>query len=228
MKTLFILLQKNQSLDNTNWDILIPIYIAIGLFFLNLFREYVSKQLETKKRLSNQLIETCDKMLRYAISYELSALEMRHCYAKYEINKNAEDLQYRDYYHHITEENDLAYDLLKSDLKKCVKDLNDSWINRLDINEILDIMYELVRIRLNNFEYDFSEVEKDETKVNELYKSLKQKVREEIVFTGVGFYLIMLQRILDPKSPTLYMDNETETKLLSLIESYRKTKYLNR
>ena len=67
METLFILLHGHHWHNETkeiDWTVGIPVYVAASLFLLNLLREYVIKRRDTKKLLSNHLIETCDKMIR--------------------------------------------------------------------------------------------------------------------------------------------------------------------
>src|ERR1700752_999274 len=154
METLFILLHRHhhwpeQSNDNTSYiPLIVTIVTTVILFVLEYIINYFIKRGELVKKLENELIYASDKMLRNATNFEFMALESKHAHARYMVNKDDYDLKYTDYYHHEAEKHGKEYDLLKSDLKRCIKDISIYWGNEKEKKELIRLNSGLVFIRL--------------------------------------------------------------------------------
>jgi hypothetical protein len=229
METLFILLHThhgwNDGPKEIDWTIGIPVYVAASLFLLNLLREYIVKRRDTKKLLSNHLIETCDKMIRLVTTAEGSILACRfHAHrallADNDKAKN-EEKEYSNYYHRKAEEIIFKYELSKSDLRKNIKDLKNYWGNDEEVRKMISLMSEVVSVAKSEYDTDVftKEEAEDVTLLYNKYDSIRKNIDYEIMFNGVGFNLARIQKIIDPTSPTLFLSEELEKELVAKINS---------
>jgi hypothetical protein len=204
-----VILFCNQS-GNSDWKVIVPIFTAILVFIFNVIYQNHKRKLEIRDRLSNEIIETCDKMIRYAASAEVNILEHRYYYLHSKIVDNdilkKEEAEYVNYYHKKAEDSYLKYDLLKADLKKNVKDLKIYWGNPTMSNKIISIMAEAVIMPLRDFMLHFTEEEKkDITLFEKKHKETRDNITDYVILNGVGFNLVRIQKIIDPDSPSLYL-----------------------
>jgi hypothetical protein len=85
METIFILLHKHWH-EEPNWDFLkylSPFAVMIITYLLNRWLQKRRRKHDIKERLSNDIIDTCDKMIRYAKSAEDNILIHRYyCYCQ--------------------------------------------------------------------------------------------------------------------------------------------------
>lgn len=204
----------------------VPVGIAATVFVLNVIYQEFNKRNNIRDRLSSEVISTCDKMTRYAFEAEYSALTWKYwnkVWALYplgiksneENNKNATNESI--YYHRKLEDAGLKLDLLKSELKKSIKDLQKYWYSEFQVKQIIELMSIAVLKDPRKFE---NELNKKYSKIEELvedYNALINSVQKEVVFEGIGFDLIRIQKIIDPHSPTMLLPHELEHDLLEKI-----------
>lgn len=208
---------------------LIPIGIAVAVFILNVIYQEYNRRNNISDKISSEVVSTCDKMTRYAIEIEYSALawqywkKMKHFFP-YSRDENKET--YKEsaaettYYHRKSEDAGLKLDLLKSELKKNTKDLLKYWPHELQSRQIIALMSTAVLIEPRRFEGIF-----DDLNINEMqteYTNLTANVQNETIFNGIGFELVSIQKLIDPKSPTLFLNYEDEQKLIAKIQIENK------
>lgn len=204
----------------------LPVGIAVLVFLGNVIYQGFSKRSNIRDRLSSEVISTCDKMIRYAIETEYSVLMMKRwnkvltfypltLEGNQENNKNA--LNEGTYYHRKAEDLGLKLDLLKSELKKSIKDLQKYWKKKSEVKQIIELMSTVVLLEPRRFE---NELNKNYSSLQELQKNCNEligKVQNEVIFEGIGFDLIRIQKIIDPNSPTLLLSSKSEKGLLKKI-----------
>lgn len=210
----------------------VPVGIAVFVFIANAVYQEFNKRSNIRDRLSSEVISTCDKMIRHAIETEYSVLMMKHwnkvltfypltLNGNQENNKNA--LNEGTYYHRKAEDLGLKLDLLKSELKKSIKDLQKYWKKKSEVKQIIELMSIVVLLEPRRFE---NELNKDYSSLKELQKNYHEligKVQNEVIFEGIGFDLIRIQKIIDPHSPTLLLSSKSEKDLLEKINKAGNT-----
>src|ERR1700756_1291418 len=110
-----ILLHYHSSSNNLAY--IMPIVTATLVFVANVFYQQYLKKKATRERLSNEIIDTCDKMIRYLITAESSILTCRvHAHLSNIVadeKTKKEQTDYSDYYHRKAEDIYLKYEFLK-------------------------------------------------------------------------------------------------------------------
>ncbi|HWY11718.1 MAG TPA: hypothetical protein VN026_10355 [Bacteroidia bacterium] len=220
MNTLFILCQHQQA--NSNWALGIPIIAGIIVFVLNVFYQNHIRKQQLIHELSNNLIYVCDKLLRYAVAYEQSALNMRY-YDEYDrLHPNIKKYETL-FYHYYKKAEDAGreYDMMRAELKKSVKNLYDYWENDVEKHRMLNIMKKVVLINKRGFKDVFIEKYTDVNAMLQAKTTLMNNIAEEVLFNGVGIHLVKIQKIIDPETPTLYVSEKLENKLNEAIRNYK-------
>jgi len=213
-----------------------PVGIAVSVFIGNVFYQEINKRNNIRDRLSSEVISTCDKIIRYAWEAEYSALTWKYwnrvllfypltTEGNTENNKNA--INESIYYHRKLEDAGLKLDLLKSELKKSIRDLQKYWDNKLQVKQIIELMSiavlkdpRRIESEMNSKYAVIKDLQKD-------YNALIETVQQEVVFEGIGFDLIRIQKIIDPLSPTLLLPHELESELSKKINT-AQTQWENR
>jgi hypothetical protein len=203
-----------------------PIGIAILVFIGNVIFQEINRRNNIRDRLSSEVISTCDKMIRYAVEAEHCALTWKYWNKRFlfypltvdgnvENNKNA--INESVYYHRKLEDAGLKLDLLKSELKKTVRDLQKYWHNEFQVKQIIELMSIVVLKEPRRFDEEINSKYATIQELQKDYNALIETVQKEVVFEGIGFDLIRIQKIIDPQSPTLLLPHELEKELLEKI-----------
>lgn len=211
-----------------------PIGIAVFVFICNVIYQEVNRRTNIRDRLSSEVISTCDKMTRYAFEAEYSALTWKYwnkvltfyplaIISNQENNKNA--INESVYYHRKLEDSGLKLDLLKSELKKSIRDLQKYWGNELHVRQIIEVMSVAVLKDPRRFESELNNKYSTIKELQEEYTELINRVQRDVVFEGIGFDLIRIQKIIDPQSPTMLLPHELEGELLEKIKIAEKEWY---
>lgn len=208
----------------------VPIGIAVLAFFANVLYQAHVKQNNIKDRIATEIISTCDKMIRFAIEAEYSALTMKrwHQILKFyprSIETNKEDnknvITEATYYHRKLEDTGIKLDMLKSDLKKSTKDLQNYWGNDLEARKIIKLMSNAVLKEHRRYDSELNGPYSTWEEVDNDYNALIEKVNEGVIFEGIGFDLVQIQKIIDWDSPTLLLSHEKEKELLTKIKKFQ-------
>lgn len=209
----------------------IPIGIAVTVFVLNVIYQEFNKRNNIRDRLSSEVISTCDKMTRYAFEAEYSALTWKYWNKVWalhplvikgneENNRNA--INESVYYHRKLEDAGLKLDLLKSELKKSIKDLQKYWHSEFQAKQIIELMSIAVLKNPRRFEGELNKKYLTEEELVKDYSNLVDRVEREVVFNGLGFDLIRIQKIIDPKSPSMLVSHELEKDLAKKFNNTQK------
>jgi hypothetical protein len=222
---LFILCVKSNSIALKDF---IPILLAITVFVANVVYQEFNKKNNIRDKISSEIISTCDKMIRYCVEAEYSALTWKYWNKTWAIHVGAGNehnienaLSECLYYHRKLEDAGLKLDLLKSELKKSTKDLQKYWHHELQTRLIINLMVKAVLKDPRRFDDQLNATYLSDTELRNDYVALVSTVEREIIFDGIGYDLVRIQKIIDPKSPTLLLSHEAETEL---IEKIRKDK----
>ena len=199
--------------------------ITICIFILGIgFTYWHNKKINREAKVDSvgtELIHICDRLLRAAVSFELNVLELR---TQWEILKtlNKEDNLYvivladTEFFHRQSERLRENYTSLKGELKKVVKDFNMYWPEDKDKPLMFYAMEKAVFLKMENYTNTGIEGKfTDHNKIRREYTKISKKVQEKILFNGIGIHLIYMQKIIDRKSPTLYVESEDLKKRLN-------------
>lgn len=211
---------------------IIPVGVALTVFVGNVWLQDYNRRKDIKEKLSSEVISTCDKMVKYTIETEYSALTLKYWNKKLtfyplsnaankENNKNA--ITEAVYYQRKMEDYGLKIDLLKSELKKSLKDLQYYWGHAQQVNQIINLMKDAGQKHPRRFESLLNETYSTEEELKKDYCQLIDKVEKEAVFEGLGFDLIRIQKIIDPLSPSMLVSNELEAELSKKIKNAEET-----
>jgi hypothetical protein len=219
---LIILCQDIRSADLGSLSISIPLIGILLTFVLNILNQERLRNRDKRDELENKIIGICDKMLRTATNAELMALEFQFYAAYLKIkpdSKAEEDLS--KYYHKEAEICSDKYDILKSELKNLLRDFNKYW-NKNEITkvQILKLMRKIVMMNPRNFMYSFDG--KYET-IDRLWNDkvgIQKTIRKDVIFENMGLYLLKIQKLIDPASPTLILLEEHEANLDEYIKTF--------
>lgn len=211
---------------------IIPVGIALGVFVGNAWWQSWNRDRDIKERLASEVISTCDKIVRYTFETEYAVLAWKYWNKKLtfyplsmlgnaENNKNA--VAESVYYQRNIEAHGLKIDMLKSELKKSLKDLQYYWGRTDQVAQIIKLMKDAGQKHPRRFENQLNKTYSTEKELQAEYNELIAKVESEAVFEGLGFDLIRIQKIIDPKSPTMLVSNELEKELAKKIEDTQRT-----
>ena len=206
----------------------IPISVAIGVFLLNFFHQQWLKRKDKINVLGNEIIHTCDKMIRLAPTGEQMCLEMRRQEELRKIISKDNEREYNMvqhlvlYYHKRTEEIEMEYDFLRADLKKNVKDFVEYWPENRNKQLILEVMERAIFIPHQLFEDPkLFDTYKKEVQINFEFDKIQKGINSRVMFDGVGYHLVYIQRLIDQNSPMLYCKTkELKDRLLERIKNY--------
>ncbi|MFL5762942.1 MAG: hypothetical protein ACJ77K_03300 [Bacteroidia bacterium] len=207
----------------------IPVGVAAFVFIGNVVYQERNRKTIVRDRLKGEVLSTCDKMMKYAIEAEYSAIAWRYWnkslpffrpavpddYDK-EANKAASTEVV--YYHRKLEDAGLKLDLLKSELRKTVTDLKIYWPDEVRVHEIIELMHKAIIETTRRYDSAFDKEYSSRAELQEDYNSLINEVEKEIVFEGLGFALIRIQKIIDPESPIMHVPHELENELSEKVK----------
>lgn len=204
-----------------------PILLGIAVFVGNIIYQETNKRNNIRDKISSEIISICDKMIRYAVEAEYSALAwkrwnktwLRESIKKDNENNTKNALSECLYYHRKLEDAGLKLDLLKSELKKITKDLQKYWHHELQTQMIINLMADAVLKNPKRFEEELNKSYTTEKELNDDYNLLVGKVERELIFDGIGYDLVCIQKIIDPKSPTLLLSHKEEVELLEKFKN---------
>ncbi len=210
-----------------NWGIVIPIAIAVFGFVANYFYEISKKRNEKLHQLKAELYYIADKMVRTGTSVEYSTIFFRYYNTikhEYDVgkevaNKTIDELA--TYYHRQSETGRISFEMLKSDLKKSVLDLNIYYDNHTEKCDIISLMNKVCQQTPRQFEGEFEKRTKNIPDLTDVFDDQKKNLEIEFYFSGVGFDLIRIQKVIDPKSPTFYLQPDQEKELIKKIRDLK-------
>lgn len=226
---LFILCTKSSELALKDF---FPILLGIFVFVGNIIYQEINKRNNIRDKISGEIVSICDKMIRYAVEAEYSALawkywtKMLHIQNAIPNNENGIKNAQTEciYYHRKLEDAGLKLDLLKSELKKFTKDLQKYWHHELQIRLMINLMAQAVLKNPRRFEGELNGPYTSENVLGHAYNLLVAGVERDVIFNGIGYDLVCIQKIIDPKSPTLLLSHTEELELLEQIRN-DKNKY---
>lgn len=204
-----------------------PILLGITVFIGNIIYQERNRRSNIRDKISSEIISICDKMIRYAVEAEYSALAWNlwnKTWLSESVKKDNENnaknvLSECLYYHRKLEDADLKLDLLKSELKKFTKDLQKYWHHELQTRMIINLMADAVLKNPKRFENVLNKQYNSEKELRDDYNILVSKVERDLIFDGIGYDLVCIQKIIDPKSPTLLLSHDLEKELLIKIKN---------
>lgn len=216
----------------------IPMLLAVLAFFANVRYQEYNRKTSIRDRLSGEVMSTCDKMVKYAIEAEYSAIMWKYWNKNLLFFRKEPEDAYKEefiktagaeviYYHRKLEDAGLKLDLLKSELRKTVSDLKNYWKDPIQVKEIIELMHRAIIETPRRYDQAFKNSYSDREELKADYQILIDKVEKEIVFEGLGFDLIRIQKIIDPESPTMHVPHELENELSEKIDEAEK-KWLNK
>lgn len=224
MDSILLCIKANQIVLK---DIL-PVGIAVFVFIANVFYQREIKRNNIRDKISSEVISTCDKMIRYAVETEYSTLTWKYwnrILQLYPLDKdenkenNKSAINESNYYHRKTEDAGLKLDLLKSELKKSTRDLQKYWHNEFEAKRIISLMSSAVLKEPRRFDKELIKKYNSREEIVKEYNDLIREVQNEIVFEGMGFDLIRIQKLIDLDSPTLLLSDELEKELIEKIKA---------
>lgn len=210
-------------MDIKDW---LPSSVTIIVFLLGFWRQNWLKRQDRVSELENILIHTTDKMLRFTISYEQRGLEVRRNEELIKIGaKDERDIYSSQFQFFQKRVEDLAleYELLRAELKKNVKDVVKYLPDNKNKRLILEVLERVVFFSLRDFPDEFYEKFTNVKELNNAVNKKSEMVFSEIMFDGIGYHLIYMQRLIDQHSPILYVKSEEDVKRLNdRITNYAK------
>lgn len=229
MSDLFILCAQSNQLALKDF---IPILLGISVFVGNIAYQQYNKHNNIRDKISSEVISICDKMIRYSVEAEYSALAWKYwtkmLYIQNSINDNDTNIKNAQtectYYHRKLEDAGLKLDLLKSELKKFTKDLQKYWDHELQTRMIINVMVEAVMKSPRRFDDQLTKEYILEEELLTDYQTLIVDVEREVIFNGIGYDLVCIQKMIDPKSPTLLLSHAEEAELVEKFKN-DKNKY---
>jgi hypothetical protein len=211
----------------------IPVGLATTVFIGNVAYQEHNRKTIVRDRLKGEVMSTCDKMVKYAIEAEYSAIMWKYWNKSLLFFRKEPVDEYRDefikttgtevvYYHRKVEDAGLKLDLLKSELRKTVTDLKNYWKDKRQVNEIIELMHKAILKNPRRYDQEFKDSYSDREELKADYRALIDKVEKEIVFEGLGFDLIRIQKLIDPESPTMHVPHELENELSEKLRGEEK------
>jgi hypothetical protein len=203
----------------TNW-ISLSAVIALIAFLGNLGYQNYARRQKIKQDIANNIITTCDLLLRYFSEYEITILEVRYHHKLVQLKQKDKELEEKllIYYHNCAETSSKAFNMTKSDLKKSVRDLNIYFDKEIS-KPILNIMAKVVHVGTREFLDAFDSC-KTIPQLEEKRKELNKKIERHVIFESIGVHLIKIQKLIDPNGPSLYLTAEEEIEMEKLLKNY--------
>lgn len=212
--------------EESYWKIGVPILVAVFVFVANIFYQIISKRVNTRERLGNEIISTCDKMLRTYYNCEQFTLLARYYSARLRFEKDPKEhditKDYHLYYWKEASSTFKEYANQKGDLIKTAREFNYYWNDETNKDLILSVIENILYVNPNHYNKEFKEGKTLE-ELEKIYNKHQGSLAEESYIKKLGFHLIYLQRLVDPKFPIKYTREQDQLDmLLERLKNYRK------
>ena len=220
MTLIFIL----QAAPINNLTLLIPLLVVAFASVFKVIHDEIIRKRNIREILENNLIASCDKIVRYAIEYEQLTLAMRLFERVMQILPG--DEVYKNMYYHYHKEGDKSREKFgeaKAELKIYVREIRRYWRNELEGRLILKIMSKAVLIDLRGFTHTFSPTTVTTfAQATQIYNALKDNVEMYVIFNenSIGIHFFKIQDMVDPKMPSLYLNEELEKDMRKVLDCY--------
>jgi hypothetical protein len=177
-------------------ELWMPLWTAVGIFFLNIVRqEYVRKR-EIKRTINNRIFKTCERLIRLAYNGNAYIVEARHCYAL--LKKGIDEKENKRFYYKymdISEGVRLKYYLTLADL---LSQMQDFKIHNKEVHDrVKELLVKEAEAPFNQWGGYFRET-MTETQIREAYKKCNAEIDKYVEETSICTNLRKVQKIVHP------------------------------